>query len=118
MKIAVVGAGIIGITTAWELARDGHQVTVYERRGAAAEESSFANAGVMAPGAVAPWAAPGMPSKVLRYLLSSHAPVRLALPLSASELALTEGCTTSTLESDTRATTGAMSLIGSNGILA
>ncbi len=87
MKIAVVGAGIIGITTAWELARDGHQVTVYERRGAAAEEGSFANAGVMAADGATPWAAPGMPSKVLRYLLSSHAPVRLALPLSASELA-------------------------------
>jgi len=61
MRVAVIGAGIIGITTAWELARDGHEVTVFERRGAAAEESSFANAGVVAPGYVTPWAAPGMP---------------------------------------------------------
>ncbi|MDO9358358.1 MAG: D-amino acid dehydrogenase [Polaromonas sp.] len=87
MKIAVIGAGIIGITTAWELAADGHQVTVFERRGAAAEEASFANAGVVAPGYVTPWAAPSMPRKVLGHLLSRHAPVKLALPLSGAELA-------------------------------
>ncbi len=86
MKIAVVGAGIVGVTTAWELAGDGHQVTVIERRGAAAEEASFANAGLVAPGYVTPWAAPGMPTKVLGHLLSRHAPVRVGLPLSAHEL--------------------------------
>jgi len=86
MKIAVIGAGIIGITTAYELASDGHQVHVIERRGAAAEESSFANAGVIAPGYVTPWAAPGMPLKVCRYLFSDHSPVRLTLPLSAGDL--------------------------------
>src|SRR3954470_968560 len=86
MKVAIVGAGIIGVTTAYELAVDGHQVTVFERRGAAAEETSFANAGVIAPGAVTPWAAPGMPSKVARYLFSRHAPVRVSLPLSRAEL--------------------------------
>ncbi len=77
MKLAVIGAGIIGITTAFELATDGHDVTVLERRGAAAEESSFANAGVMAPGYVTPWAAPGMPWKVFKHLFSRHAPVKL-----------------------------------------
>ncbi len=87
MNIAIVGAGIIGVTTAYELAADGHQVTVFERRGAAAEETSFANAGVIAPGYVTPWAAPGMPGKVARFLFSRHAPVRLALPLSADEIA-------------------------------
>ncbi len=86
MKIAVVGAGIIGITTAWELATDGHEVTVFERCGAAAEEGSFANAGVLAPGAVGPWAAPGMSAKVLQHLLSAHAPVRLGLPVTAADL--------------------------------
>jgi D-amino-acid dehydrogenase len=86
MKIAVIGAGIIGITTAYELALDGHQVTVVERRGAAAEEASFANAGVVAPGYVTPWAAPGMPGKVLSHLFSRHSPVKIALPLSADEL--------------------------------
>ncbi|MCY7317498.1 MAG: D-amino acid dehydrogenase [Ramlibacter sp.] len=86
MNIAVVGAGIIGVTTAYELAADGHQVTVFERRGAVAEETSFANAGVIAPGAVTPWAAPGMPGKVARYLFSRHAPVRLCLPLTSGDI--------------------------------
>lgn len=49
MKIAIVGAGIIGVTTAYELAHDGHEVTVLEQRSAAAEEASFANAGLLAP---------------------------------------------------------------------
>ena len=87
MKVAVIGAGIIGITTAYELAVDGHEVTVFERRGAAAEETSFANAGVVAPGSVTPWAAPGMPGKVLGNLLSRHAAVKLSLPLSGNDLA-------------------------------
>jgi D-amino-acid dehydrogenase len=87
LKVAVIGAGIVGVTTAYELAADGHDVTVFERHGAAALETSFANAGVVAPGYVTPWAAPGMPRKVLRYLFSRHAPVKLALPLSASEIA-------------------------------
>ncbi len=86
MKIAIVGAGIIGVTTAWELASDGHEVMVFERRGAAAEESSFANAGVIAPGNVTPWAAPGMRMKVLRSLLSTHGAIKLRWPLGAREL--------------------------------
>ncbi len=86
MRVAVIGAGIVGITTAWELAMDGHEVSVFERRGAAAEESSFANAGVVAPGYVTPWAAPGMPGKVLSHLFSRHASVKVALPLSVSDL--------------------------------
>lgn len=87
MKIAVIGAGIIGVTTAFELGRDGHEVTVFERCGAAAEETSFANAGIIAPGYVTPWAAPGMPRKVLGQMLRQHASVRLGLPLRMSELA-------------------------------
>ena len=87
MRIAIIGAGIIGITTAYELAVDGHEVTVYERRGAAAEETSFANAGVVAPGSVTPWAAPGMPGKVFGNLFSRHVAVKLSLPLSARDLA-------------------------------
>lgn len=86
MRVAVIGAGIIGVTTAYELASDGHAVTVFERHGSAAEETSFANGGVVAPGYVTPWAAPGMPGKVLRHLLSRDAAVRLAWPVSAQEL--------------------------------
>ena len=87
MNIAILGAGIIGVTTAYELAADGHQVTVFERHASVAEGASFANAGVVAPGYVTPWAAPGMPLKVLRHLLARHAPVRLQRPLSAADLA-------------------------------
>ena len=83
----MIGAGIVGVTTAYELARDDHEVVVYERHGAVAAETSFANAGVLAPGYVTPWAAPGMPTKVARYLFSQHAPVKLALPLAGADLA-------------------------------
>jgi len=86
MKIAVIGAGIIGVTTAYELAQDGHEVTVFERRLAAAEEGSFANAGLVAPAYTTPWTAPGMPLKIISHLLSRHAPVRVRWPLSRSEL--------------------------------
>jgi D-amino-acid dehydrogenase len=87
VKVAVIGAGIVGVTTAYELCVDGHEVTVFERRGSVAAETSFANAGVIAPGYVTPWAAPGMPGKVLRYLASRHAPVRVRPTLAPHTLA-------------------------------
>jgi D-amino-acid dehydrogenase len=75
MRVIVVGAGIIGVCTAYALRRAGFDVTVLERRSGVAQEASFANAGVMAPGYVGPWASPAMPRKVLSYLLRSEAPV-------------------------------------------
>jgi D-amino-acid dehydrogenase len=86
MRVAVIGAGVIGVTTAYELAVDGHDVTVFERRGTVAAESSFANAGLIAPSYVAPWAAPGMPGKVLSHLWRAHAPVRVGIHLDLSTL--------------------------------
>jgi len=77
LRVAVIGAGIVGVTTAYELAADGHEVVVYERRSSVASETSFANAGVVAPGYVTPWAAPGMPWKVARQMFGRHAAVRL-----------------------------------------
>src|SRR3984885_15571107 len=85
MRVAIIGAGIIGVTTAYELSADGHDVTVFERRGSVAAESSFANAGVVAPGYVTPWAAPGMRAKVLRSLLSTHGAIKLRWPLSGRD---------------------------------
>jgi D-amino-acid dehydrogenase len=82
MRIAVIGAGVVGVTTAWELTQDGHSVDVFDRRNAVASECSFANAGVIAPGYVTPWAAPGMPGKILRHLFSAHSPVRLHASLN------------------------------------
>ena len=68
MKIAVLGAGVIGITTAYELAKDGHDVTVIERLPEAAAETSFANAGLFSPGHAYTWASPKAPKILLRSL--------------------------------------------------
>jgi D-amino-acid dehydrogenase len=76
LRVAVIGAGIVGVTTAYELAAQGHEVVVLERRSSVAAETSFANAGVVAPGYVTPWAAPGMPWKVFKGLFRRDAPVR------------------------------------------
>jgi len=76
VRVAIVGAGIVGVTTAYELALLGDDVSVFERRGSVASETSYATAGVVAPGYVTPWAAPGMPWKVTRLLFSGDAPVR------------------------------------------
>lgn len=82
MRIAIIGAGIVGVTTAFELASDGHDVIVYERQGSVAGSTSFAITGLMSPGMVAPWAAPGMPSRLLRSLTGKHSGVRLNPNLS------------------------------------
>lgn len=92
MKIAVIGAGIIGITTAYELAQDGHEVTVFERRLTAAEESSFASAGLIAPGYHAPWVVPGMRLKIMRHFFSPNAPVRFRFPLRSSDMTWMWSC--------------------------
>lgn len=78
MRVAIVGAGIVGVTTAYELALQGHEVVVYERRASVASEASFANAGLLAPARGAMRAVPGTPWAALRQLLSGHSPVRLA----------------------------------------
>jgi D-amino-acid dehydrogenase len=83
MKVAVIGAGVIGITTAYELAAQGHQVSVFERHGAAAEECSFANTGVASAGYTAPWARPGIVKHVLTHLWQRDTPLRISSPSMA-----------------------------------
>jgi D-amino-acid dehydrogenase len=75
MRIVVLGAGVIGVTQAWYLARAGHEVTVIDRQPAPALETSFANAGEISPGYSAPWAAPGIPVKALKWMFMRHAPL-------------------------------------------
>ncbi|MGY8526906.1 D-amino acid dehydrogenase [Paracidovorax citrulli] len=75
MHAIVIGAGVIGVCSAWYLREAGFDVTVIDRRPTPAQETSFGNAGVIAPGYVTPWAAPGMPAKVLRTLFASASPV-------------------------------------------
>jgi D-amino-acid dehydrogenase len=75
MKVVVLGAGVIGVTSAWYLAQAGHEVTVIDRQPASALETSFANAGEISPGYASPWAAPGIPVKALKWLFREHAPL-------------------------------------------
>ena len=75
MKIVVLGGGVIGVSTAWALLRQGADVTLVERQSDVALETSFANAGQVSPGYSTPWAAPGIPLKALKWLFQTHAPL-------------------------------------------
>ena len=75
MKVTILGGGVIGVSTAYYLARGGHQVTVIDRQQEAGQETSYANAGQISPGYSAPWAAPGMPLKAIKWLLQEHSPL-------------------------------------------
>jgi D-amino-acid dehydrogenase len=97
MQVVVIGAGVIGITTAWYLARDGHEVTVIEARKGVALETSFGNAGGVCPGFAGPWAAPGMPFKALKWMLRPTAPLKIRPSFSMAQwawlLRFTANCT-------------------------
>lgn len=77
MKVTVLGAGVIGVTSAYYLAKAGHEVTVVDRQTGPALETSFANAGEVSFGYCSPWAAPGIPKKALKWLFMEHAPLVL-----------------------------------------
>ncbi|AOW15727.1 D-amino acid dehydrogenase small subunit [Hydrogenophaga crassostreae] len=75
MNILILGSGVIGTTTAYYLAKAGHQVTVVERQPGPALETSHANAGEVSPGYSAPWAGPGVPMKAVKWMLMHHSPL-------------------------------------------
>ncbi|MBC7618114.1 MAG: D-amino acid dehydrogenase [Candidatus Saccharibacteria bacterium] len=75
MKIIVLGAGIIGISTAWHLAQRGHEVTVVDRQAEAALETSFANAAQISVSYCEPWANRDAPWKALKWMFSKEAPL-------------------------------------------
>jgi D-amino-acid dehydrogenase len=75
MRVLVLGGGVVGVTSAWYLAQDGHDVTVVDRQPAAALETSFANGGQISASYAEPWANPGAPLKILKWLARDDAPL-------------------------------------------
>jgi D-amino-acid dehydrogenase len=75
MQILILGSGVVGTTSAYYLARAGHEVTVVDRQNGPGLETSFANAGQISPGYAAPWAAPGVPLKAIKWIFEKHAPL-------------------------------------------
>ena len=77
MKVLILGGGVIGTTSAYFLAKQGHDVTVVERQAGVALETSHANAGQASYAYSSPWAAPGVPLKAIKWLLSKHSPLAI-----------------------------------------
>ena len=75
MRVVVLGAGVIGVTTAYYLAKRGAEVTLLDRQAGPGMETSFANAGELSYGMTSPWAAPGVPLKALKWLFMKHRPL-------------------------------------------
>jgi D-amino-acid dehydrogenase len=102
MKVVVLGSGVIGVTSAYQLAKAGHEVTVVDRQSAAGMETSYANAGEVSPGYSAPWAGPGVPLKAVKWLLMHHRPLvirpQLDMNLLRWGVAMLRNCTTARYE--------------------
>ena len=79
MKVAVLGAGVIGVTAAWYLRQAGHDVVVIDRQRGPGLETSFANGGQVSAGHAAPWAGPGVPLQALKWMLREDAPLLFRL---------------------------------------
>jgi len=79
VKIAVLGAGVVGTAAAWYLRQAGHDVRVLERRESAGLETSFANGGQISADHAAPWAKPGVPLQALKWMLREDAPLLFRL---------------------------------------
>jgi D-amino-acid dehydrogenase len=75
MKIIVLGAGVIGISTAWFLSKSGHDVTVIDRQPEAALETTYANGGQISVSQSEPWASPGAPLKLMKWWFSGDSPL-------------------------------------------
>ncbi len=102
MKVIVLGSGVIGVASAYQLALAGHEVTVVDRQPAPGLETSYGNAGEVSPGYSAPWAGPGVPLKAIKWLLMQHRPLvirpHLDLNLIRWGVAMLRNCTTARYE--------------------
>jgi D-amino-acid dehydrogenase len=86
MQVVILGSGVVGVTSAYYLARAGHDVTVIDREAGPALETSFANAGQISPGYASPWAAPGVPLKAVKWMFEKHAPLAIRLDGTSFQL--------------------------------
>ena len=84
--IAVLGAGVVGVTTAWYLRQAGYDVTVIEREPAAGMQTSFANGGQISVSHATPWANPAAPMKALKWLFKEDAPLLYRLRADKAQL--------------------------------
>lgn len=75
MRVIVLGSGVVGVTSAWYLAQQGHEVVVVDRQAGPALETSYGNAGEISPGYSSPWATPDIPVKAVRWMFMRHAPL-------------------------------------------
>jgi len=85
VKVLVLGSGVVGVTSAWYLAEAGHEVTVVDRQPFAGFETSFANGGQISVSHAEPWANPGAPLKILRWLGREDAPLLFRPRLSTRQ---------------------------------
>ena len=85
MKVIVLGAGLLGVTSAYFLRQHGHEVTVLDRQASAAAETSFANGGQISVSHAEPWANPSAPLKVLQWLGKEDAPLLFRLRADARQ---------------------------------
>ncbi|AUH00836.1 D-amino acid dehydrogenase small subunit [Prodigiosinella confusarubida] len=86
MKVVILGSGVVGVSSAWYLTQAGHEVTVIDRQPEPAQETSAGNAGQISPGYSAPWAAPGIPIKAIKWLFQRHAPLAIRPDFSTEQL--------------------------------
>ncbi len=77
MKIAVIGAGVVGVTSAHALAERGHDVHVYDRRSDVASDTTASTAGLIAPGHSYAWASPAAPRMLLHSLLGADTSIKV-----------------------------------------
>jgi len=102
MRVLILGSGVIGVASAYQLALAGHEVTVVDRQAEPGMETSFANAGEVSPGYSAPWAGPGVPVKAIKWLLMQHRPLvirpHLDMGLIRWGLAMLRNCTAARYE--------------------